>query len=210
MIELLNQNLLMPVFAIAVLIMSAVIHEISHGYAAKSLGDPTAELAGRLTLNPVKHLDPFMSVILPLLFIVFQSPVILGGAKPVPYNPYNLRGGKWGPAWVAFAGPLANFVLAIIFTLAVRSGLVEGPTVDILALIILINLVLGFFNLIPIPPLDGSKVIAALLPYTLYRQWQQFESLMSAYGLFVVFAFIFIFSAPFFAFVLWVFSLLVG
>jgi Zn-dependent protease len=152
-------------FFIAVLVMSVVIHEVAHGYAAYALGDPTAKLAGRLTLNPLKHLDWFGSLIMPALLIFAGLPVI-GWAKPVPYNPYNLRGGKWGPAWVAIAGPASNFVLASIFGLLARFLLASQPlAASLCAFVTLINLTLCFFNLIPVIPLDGSKIVLALIPY---------------------------------------------
>jgi Zn-dependent protease len=152
-------------FFIAVLVMSVVIHEVAHGYAAYALGDPTAKLAGRLTLNPLKHLDWFGSLIMPALLIFAGLPVI-GWAKPVPYNPYNLRGGKWGPAWVAIAGPASNFVLASIFGLLARLLLASQPlAASLCAFVTLINLTLCFFNLIPVIPLDGSKIVLALIPY---------------------------------------------
>ena len=158
------------VFSIAVLIMSVVIHEVSHGYAADSLGDPTARLAGRLTLNPLKHLDPFGSVLLPALTYLFGG-FIFGWAKPVPYNPYNLKNQRWGPAVVAGAGPLANILIALIFGLAVRffGNFLAAGFVQIALAIIFINLILAIFNLVPIPPLDGSKILFAALPYRWHR-----------------------------------------
>lgn len=151
--------------------MSVVIHEVSHGCAAGLLGDPTAKLAGRLTLNPVRHIDPFGSVILPLIFALLPGGIIFGWAKPVPFNPYNLKGGKWGPALVALAGPASNLLIAAIFGLSLRFGLTAGLISPLagqfIALIVMMNLVLAIFNLIPIPPLDGSKILFAALPYNL-------------------------------------------
>ena len=108
------------IFSLVVLLFSVIIHELSHGSVANSLGDPTAKYAGRLTLNPLKHLDPFGSVILPLLLFLMQSPVLVGWAKPVPINPYNLRDQKWGHIKVAAAGPLSNIALAVFFGLIIR------------------------------------------------------------------------------------------
>lgn len=159
------------IFVVAILIMSVVIHEVSHGFVAEILGDPTARLAGRLTLNPIKHLDFFGSFLLPVILLLLRSPVVFGWAKPVPYNPYNLRAGKWGPALVAVAGPLANLLIALVFGLIVRFGSAGGaldpggPFTQLASLVVLVNVVLMVFNLIPVPPLDGSKILFASLPY---------------------------------------------
>jgi Zn-dependent protease len=155
-------------FFIAILIMSVVIHEVAHGYAAERLGDPTARLQGRLTLNPVPHIDPLGSVILPLLLIVSNAGFVFGWAKPVPFNPYNLKDAKWGPGIVAAAGPASNLLLATIFGLALRfHETLHLPTafLDIFFIIVILNIVLAVFNMIPVPPLDGSKVLASALPY---------------------------------------------
>src|SRR3989344_2529066 len=149
------------IFSIAVLIMSVVIHEVSHGYAALYLGDPTAKYAGRLTINPLKHLDPFGSVILPILLAITKAGFIIGWAKPVPYNPYNVRYGRWGEALVALAGPASNLLLAFLFGLVFRlgGGFLPVPFLSLAVSVILINVVLAVFNLVPIPPLDGSKLL---------------------------------------------------
>ncbi|MBP7770503.1 MAG: site-2 protease family protein, partial [Candidatus Pacebacteria bacterium] len=107
------------IFAIGVLVVSIVLHEVAHGYMANFLGDPTARLQGRLTLNPISHIDPIGSLLLPAILVITQSPMLIGYAKPVPYNPYNLRG-KYAEGWVAFAGPGVNIILALIFGLAIR------------------------------------------------------------------------------------------
>ena len=178
------------IFGIIVLIMSVVVHEVSHGYIANSLGDPTARLAGRLTLNPIKHLDPVGSVLVPI-FTYLIGGFIFGWAKPVPYNPYNLRGGKWGPALVAAAGPLSNFLLAIIFGIVLRIvtplSVIPEAALSLIELIVLINIVLGIFNLIPIPPLDGSKVLFALLPPSM----RNVENFFTRYQLILIVALIF-------------------
>jgi len=178
------------IFAIAVLIMSVVIHEVSHGYSAYMLGDSTAKYAGRLTLNPLKHLDLFGSVIVPLLLVLTKAGFIFGWAKPVPYNPYNLKNQKWGPAVVGAAGPASNFFMALVFGLVLRFGMgtfLPASSVDIIVLIVFINLLLGIFNLIPIPPLDGSKLLFALLPY----KWQHIQHSLERYGFFMLLFFIF-------------------
>lgn len=147
--------------------MSVVIHEVSHGYMANMLGDPTAKNAGRLTLNPLKHLDMFGSFILPAV-MWFSTGFLFGWAKPVPYNPYNLRHQRYGTALVGAAGAMANFLIAIIFGLIIRFADVlslSGPFFDIAILIVFLNILLGVFNLIPVPPLDGSKVLFAILPF---------------------------------------------
>ena len=152
------------VFVVAVIVMSAVIHEVMHGVAAEQLGDPTARLQGRITLNPISHLDPIGSVLLPVILVLTNSPILFGWAKPVPYNPYNLRPGRFSEAIVAGAGPLSNLAIAIIGGLIIRIGVFPAGMSDIVFIIVLINVMLFFFNLIPIPPLDGSKVLASILP----------------------------------------------
>jgi Zn-dependent protease len=135
------------------------LHEIAHGYVAERFGDPTARLMGRLTLDPRKHIDPIMSIALPLLLLISGSPIIIGGAKPVPVDPFNLRDGRKDLALVSLAGPLTNVAIAVIFSLIFRifpSG--------IIGLVVQLNLLLAIFNLIPIPPLDGSKIFSLLLP----------------------------------------------
>ena len=151
-----------------VLIFSAIIHEISHGFVAERLGDPTARLMGRLTLNPRKHIDPIMSIFLPLMLIFSGSPVIFGAAKPVPVDPFNLRDGRKDIALVSLAGPLSNIIVAVIAAIVIKILFFTGIFIPViyylLSVIIQINLLLAIFNLIPIPPLDGSKVFALLLP----------------------------------------------
>lgn len=175
------------VFQIAILIMSVVIHEVAHGYAARYYGDLTAEYEGRLTLNPIKHIDPVGSVFVPI-FSYLLGGFVFGWAKPVPYNPYNLKPGRWPEAFVALAGPLSNIGLAIIFGLLLRS--VSEPSlafISITASIVYINVLLAVFNLMPIPPLDGSKLLFATFPEKIFKLRNFFER----YGLVLVLFFIF-------------------
>jgi len=151
------------IIALPILLFSAILHEIAHGLVADRLGDPTARLSGRLTLNPIPHIDPFMTILLPLLLIFSGSPIIFGGAKPVPIDPFNLKEGKKDVALVALAGPLTNIMLAIIASLLLKVFLLSVAA-PILQLIAAINIYLAIFNLLPIPPLDGSKVFSMLLP----------------------------------------------
>lgn len=201
-------------FHLAVLVFSVVIHEVAHGYAALALGDHTAEHEGRLTLNPIPHIDPFGSILLPAMGF-FLGGIIFGWAKPVPYNPYNLRNQKWGPAIVGAAGPAANVALALIFGLLLRflpgfaaalPGAFVFNFIMIASTIALLNLSLAFFNLIPIPPLDGSKVLLALLPY----RWRRIEAFLERYGFMLLLLFIFFFSRWLAPVILFFFRLITG
>jgi len=177
-------------FQIIVLVFSVVIHEVSHGFVANELGDPTAKNAGRLTLNPLKHLDPFGSVILPLLMAILPGGIIFGWAKPVPYNPYNLKDPKKGAAFIAAAGPVSNFLTAGIFALVYRlaqGNLAFEPLLPFLGVVVVINIVLGVFNLVPIPPLDGSKILFSVLPVRFLPFMQSLER----YGMLILVFFIF-------------------
>jgi Zn-dependent protease len=163
---------------IIALVLSVVIHEMAHGYAANWLGDPTARLQGRLSANPLVHIDPLMSVILPGLLILSGSPFVFGAAKPVPYNPYNFTNQKWGEAIVAAAGPAANIFIALVFAILVRSADILQLSDTFLTLavqIIILNVFLAFFNLVPIPPLDGSKILPKFLPYFLAVKYEGFR-----------------------------------
>jgi len=166
------------VFLIAVIMFSAVIHELMHGVVANKLGDPTARLMGRLTLNPLVHLDAFGSVLLPIVLTLVNSPILFGWAKPIPYNPYNLKPGRFSEALVAGAGPASNLAIAILFGAVIRAGLLSPLQSNVVFLIVVVNAMLFVFNLIPIPPLDGSKVLGALLPRSLSLRYDQWRSRM--------------------------------
>ncbi|MES2930556.1 MAG: site-2 protease family protein [Patescibacteria group bacterium] len=186
------------IFYVCVLIMSVVIHEFAHGYVAYRYGDQTARAAGRLTLNPLKHLDLFGSVILPLLLILMQAGFVIGWARPVPYNPRNLRGGRKSVIMVSLAGIIANVLIAVIFGLLIRFGfsfdilasdsnpLGMHPFYVIASIIVFTNLVLAVFNIISIPPLDGSKVLFSLLPARL----RFIENFLTQWGMFLLLLFI--------------------
>lgn len=204
-----------PIFFLLVLIFSVVIHEVSHGYAALWLGDRTAQDAGRLTLNPIPHIDMFGSVLLPFFLVILQSPFLIGWAKPVPYNPYNLHDQKWGSAIVGVAGPLANIGLALVFGLLLRflplfadgaSGAFVLNFMTIASTIAFLNLVLAFFNLVPIPPLDGSKVLFSILPH----QWRNIQFFLEQYGIFLLLIFIFFFAQWILPIVFFFFRLISG
>jgi Zn-dependent protease len=205
------------VLAFIVLILSIIAHEVAHGYAADSLGDPTARLAGRLTLNPLPHIDLMGSIVIPALLVFTQSPILFGWAKPVPYNPYNLKARRWGETLVAVAGSATNIFLAIIFGLMVRFSPTIGldqTALSLAATIAFINLFLGLFNLIPFPPLDGFTALRAALPWHLSSGLSRLEHQIRSAGvvsliLFLI-VFSYIFAGPFFNLVLWLFGLLTG
>ncbi|MBI4919769.1 site-2 protease family protein [Candidatus Azambacteria bacterium] len=197
------------IFLYLVIVISAVFHEYAHGLTAYSLGDPTAKNEGRLTLNPLVHMDLFGTVILPL-FLLFTGGIFIGYAKPVPYNPDNLRDKKYGSLKVAIAGPLSNLIIALFFGLFLRffsGGALAGNIVppvffSLIAVITAINIALAFFNMIPFPPLDGSKVFFDLFP----RAWSKVMNLgFAGLALALFFAF---FLLP--RLIAWVFWLIVG
>jgi Zn-dependent protease len=158
-----------------------------HGWMAERLGDTTAKDAGRLTLNPIPHIDPFGSILIPALLIFSGAGFVFGWAKPVPFNPYNLRDQKYGPAKVAVAGPLGNLITALFFGMILRFVPIASPlAVGLLQIIIYINLLLMIFNLVPIPPLDGSKVLLPFLPYV----WQERFYALERYGMIIVILFV--------------------
>ncbi|MBZ9569840.1 site-2 protease family protein [Patescibacteria group bacterium] len=199
------------IFSLIILLFSVVIHEVSHGVMADYLGDPTAKYAGRLSLNPVRHLDFFGSIILPLItYFLFGFPI--GAAKPVPINPYNFRNPKYDGVKVALAGPGANLFIALFFGLVIRffPALSAFPGFYLMfSYIVTINLLLAIFNLLPVPPLDGSHVIFALLP----RSMENIKIFLRQYWLFVLFFLIFSLQLIWpliFKLLSWIFRLIVG
>jgi len=164
----------LSLFSLLVVIFSIIIHEFSHGWMADHLGDPTARYMGRLTLNPISHIDLMGSIILPLVLYITNAGFIIGWAKPVPYNPYNLKDQKNGPALVGVAGPASNLLLALIFGVIIRVLLFQGFPLDsniiiFFGIVTFYNILLAVFNLAPIPPLDGSKVLFYFLPYSMHN-----------------------------------------
>lgn len=172
------------VFLIILLVISVIVHEICHGYAAEALGDPTACYAGRLTLNPIPHIDIVGSIIVPFILAIIPPHMVFGWAKPVPVNPYNLRNQRWGEVLVSAAGPASNLAIAIIFGLLIRFDTVylflPQSFLSISVSLVYINLLLAVFNLVPIAPLDGSKIFFGLLPARFYtfKTWAEQNSLI--------------------------------
>ncbi|MDD3487085.1 MAG: site-2 protease family protein [Candidatus Moranbacteria bacterium] len=214
------------ILLIIILIMSAVVHEVSHGFAAFWLGDPTAKYMGRLTLNPLNHLDPWGSFLMPaLLLLLSGGRFFFASAKPVPYNPYNLRNQKYGPAIVGAAGPMSNIIIALVFGIFLRIFMMAGlvPASDaitlvgniftganlvgsgmsviaiIFTMIIYVNILLAIFNLIPIPPLDGSKLLFAILPMR-----EETKIRLEQYGLIFVIPLVILLSEPIFTVISWI------
>ena len=200
---------MIAILSIIILILSVIIHEVSHGYMAELLGDPTARLQGRLTLNPIKHVDPMGSIIVPAMTYLLGG-FAFGWAKPVVYNPYNLKNRRQGEFLIALAGPLSNLAIAVIFGTIIRfvaAGATEmTPFLEVLSVIVAMNIVLAVFNLVPLPPLDGSKLFLAFLP----TQYGRFRFAVERFGpVFVVLA-VFIlwqFIAPI---IPWIFTLITG
>ncbi len=200
-------TIIIGIFQLIVLLFSVIIHEVSHGVIALSLGDDTAKNAGRLTLNPLKHLDPIGSVLLPIFLYISNLPII-GWAKPVPYNPYNLhKDYRYGPLKVAIAGPISNLSLAVIFSLAIRflDPFVSEMTIALLGVVVFLNILLAVFNLLPIPPLDGSKLISLVSP-----RYSQMMERMGLYGLILVLLLLFFFGQYIFLISSFVFQVFVG
>lgn len=201
------------IFQLSVLLMSVIVHEVSHGIVALWQGDPTAKFMGRLTLNPIKHLDIWGSFLVPLgLFIFSGGNFLFGWAKPVPYNPYNLRNQKWGAAMVGAAGPISNFLLAIIFGIALRFfpaatdlSFMQNLS-QLFVIIVMLNILLGVFNLVPIPPLDGSKLLFSILP----PHMQHIRVMLEQYGFIILLFFIFFAFHAIFPIIDFLFRLITG
>lgn len=202
------------IFLIIILIISFMIRNIVYGYVANWLGDPTARLSGRITANPLNHIDPLGSIIIPGLLIFTGTGIILGWPKPVPYNKYNFTNQKWGEVLVGVSGSLANLALAVIFAFIIRFAPIDASFIDLAVDVILLNLFLAFFNLIPIPPLDGSKILANLLPFSLSYKYTQLIQKMEMNPflslLVILFIFMFFIGGPFFYSMLYIGSFLTG
>jgi len=200
-------------FVIIILIFSVIIHEIAHGGIAYYLGDPTAKYAGRLTLNPLKHLDPIGSIVVPIFLVIMAQVtgggIIFGWAKPVPVNPYNFRDQKYGSLKVALAGPGSNLSIALVFGLILRffPGLfvIEG-LVLMFSYIVYINILLAVFNLMPVPPLDGSHILFSLLPYSA----RNIKIFFQQFGIFILLFVIFFFFPYLTLIINWIFNLITG
>ncbi|HWH16213.1 MAG TPA: site-2 protease family protein [Candidatus Paceibacterota bacterium] len=209
-------ELLLSIFSIVILIFSVIIHEVAHGYAANALGDQTAKRAGRLTLNPIPHIDLVGSIIVPATLVLLQAGIMFGWAKPVPYNPYNLKNQRWGEAIVAGAGVATNLLIAVLFAFIARYAFGAGEVAlgEIAAIVCLMNLFLGIFNLIPIPPLDGFGVLRGILPFKWGMALRDIEDRVQAGGIISLIAILLIFTQflaePFYAFVMRIFMLLLG
>lgn len=183
-------------------------HEVAHGAAAYAFGDPTAKNQGRLSLNPLKHIDLVGSIILPLALYLLSAGFLFGWAKPVPYNPYNLKNRRLGEFCVAVAGIATNFIIAITF--AVILNFSEAlhftlPAIYLIAYIVLLNITLGIFNLVPVPPLDGSKILFTLLPI----RFEYYLSVLEKYGFYFLIIFLFFFGSVIGDIVNFIFKLLI-
>ncbi|OIO33328.1 MAG: hypothetical protein AUJ70_03425 [Candidatus Omnitrophica bacterium CG1_02_40_15] len=171
---------------LCIFFFAVIIHEYAHGWVAWKLGDSTARFMGRLTLNPLAHIDPIGTIFLPLILLITHSPVLFGWAKPVPVDFFNLKNPKQGMIWVGLAGPAANILFAIALSLLLKIPLLTSSylAVSVITTAIIVNLVLAVFNLVPIPPLDGSRVMMGLLPYNLSVEYAKIEP----YGFIIIFA----------------------
>lgn len=175
-------------FLLIALVLSLTLHEFAHAWMSHYLGDDTASTRGRLTLNPLSHIDPVMTVLLPAVLILSHSPVVFGAARPVPFNPWAVRYGKWGAALVAAAGPAMNLLLAIFFALWLRFVPIGDVATQLFISIITVNLAFMVFNLIPIPPLDGSRILYAAAPPGLRDAMDNLERS----GLLIIFVLLFL------------------
>jgi len=193
-------------FFFFIIIPSAIIHEYAHAWAADQLGDPTAKQAGRLTLNPLAHIDIWGTILMPIiLFWISKGMFLFAYAKPVPFNPYNLRNQKHGSGLVALAGPLANLIIALIFGLIIRFSTITSLT-SLLGIVVYANILLAIFNLLPIPPLDGSKILFSFLP----SRFRHYEMVMQRYGFFILLLFIFFGFQIIFPIIFSIYKLIVG
>lgn len=187
------EQVLVVAIVLATLAVSVTLHEYMHGYVAYRLGDNTAKFSGRLTLNPLSHVDPFATVILPIMLALLSLPPF-GAAKPVPFNPSNLRNGETGLVMVSLAGPFTNLVLAAIGGFLFQVLPVSFFTVNVLPLFIVLNLAFFVFNMIPFPPLDGSRVLYVLSPEPVRRFMQRIEQMgLVGIGLFIIIGYRFLF-----------------
>lgn len=196
------------IFQFLVMIFSVIIHEVSHGRMAEKLGDDTAKIAGRLTLNPIKHIDPFGSILLPLILFFTHSPVMIGWAKPVPYNPYALKKDlRYGPLKVALAGPFSNILVLLVVGILARVGFgsFSPNMIALLGYIAFLNISLAVFNLIPIPPLDGSRILPLIFP----KLAQKLENI-GMLGIFLVIIFVYFFSGIIVTISAYIFALVAG
>lgn len=189
-------EIIVVIFKFTVLFFAMTVHEVSHGVMAYKLGDNTAKLMGRLSFNPLRHIDPFGSVVFPLFLMAVGSPILFMWAKPVIYNPINLKNPKLGAALIGLAGPFSNMAVAVILGIVMRilalvfdlqANLGAAIFVYLLGIIVFINILFAIFNLIPIPPLDGSKVLFGFLPANLYGV----QEFLERYGIFIFLIFIF-------------------
>ena len=196
------------IIGIVIFLFSVVFHEVAHGWVAFALGDSTAKREGRLTLNPLKHLDPIGTILIPAMLILMGLPGF-GWARPVPVNPYNFKDQKYGSAKVSIAGPVANLALALIFGLILRifPGLIALPGLYLMfSYIVYINLLLAVFNLLPVPPLDGSHILFTFLP----SEMENLKIFLSQFGIFILLFIIFFFFRWLFLLINWIFTLIVG
>jgi len=183
-----------------ILLFSVIVHEVAHGWVADRCGDPTARLAGRITLNPLPHIDPFMSILLPIVLLLSQSGIIFGGARPVPVNPYYFRRPVRDEVLVSMAGISANIALALVFVVLARLLIAGGWALDssgnatlplyVCVMGVAINAMLAAFNLLPIPPLDGSHVMEKVLPW----QWRERYMALRQFGPFILLLVLFLFG----------------
>jgi Zn-dependent protease len=198
------------IFSLIILVLSIVVHEVAHGYSAYLFGDNTARYAGRLTFNPIKHVDPFGSIILPFLMSLIPGGVILGWAKPVPINPYNFTRRRLGEFMTAFAGPLSNIAIATVFIILIRLSGQLGMSAEFVQLsfvIVMINSVLALFNLIPIPPMDGYRILSVFLPGDMV---EKFEYFAQRFGMLLVLFFVFFLWNPVYLVLLDLLEILTG